>query len=121
MPIKNTARTRKRTKSNSFLPAKYFKGQPAFGGVLREDLVESNHYQVEPDTWVYLFRDKNEKKYVLIDADYINFDFEAYPHLLRFDNGEFTKLDFVLQREVPVKDGSSREKASGTFLFEYTD
>jgi hypothetical protein len=27
-PIKNTARTRKRTKSNSFLPAKYFKGQP---------------------------------------------------------------------------------------------
>ena len=86
-----------------------------------EDLVESNHYQVEPDTWVYLFRDKNDKKYVLINADYLDFDFEVYPHLLRFDNGEFTKLDFVLQREIPVKDSSSREKAAGTLLFEYTD
>ena len=86
-----------------------------------EDLVESSHYQVEPDTWVYLFRDKNNKKYVLIDADYLDFDFEAYPHLLKFSNSEFTKLEFVLQREIPVKDEALREKVVGTILFEYTD
>lgn len=86
-----------------------------------EDLVEDNHYQVEPDTWVYLFHDKNDRKYVLIDADYLDFDFEVYPHLLRFDNSEFTKLEFVLQREIPIKDGFSREQTSGTLLFEYTD
>ena len=48
-----------------------------------EGLVESDHYQVEPDTWVYLFRDKNEKKYVLIDADYLDFDFEVYLSVFR--------------------------------------
>ena len=86
-----------------------------------EGLVESDHYQVEPDTWVYLFRDKNEKKYVLIDADYLDFDFEVYPHLLNFNDGEFIKLEFVLQREVPVKNNASKEQTSGTLLFEYTD
>lgn len=86
-----------------------------------EDLVESSHYQVEPDTWVYLFSGKNDKKYVLIDADYLDFDFEVYPHLLKFNNSEFTKLEFVLQREIPIKDGLSRGQASGTLLFEYTD
>ena len=86
-----------------------------------EGLIESNHYQVEPDTWVYLFHDKDGKKYVLIDADYLNFDFEVYPHLLKFNDSAFTKLEFVLQREIPVKDNSSREKTAGTLLFEYTD
>ena len=86
-----------------------------------EGFVESSHYQVEPDTWVYLFRDKNNKKYVLIDADYLDFDFEVYPHLLKFNNSEFTKLEFVLQREIPVKDEALREKVVGTILFEYTD
>lgn len=85
-----------------------------------EDLVEDNHYQVEPDTWVYLFHDKNDRKYVLIDADYLDFDFEVYPHLLRFANSEFTKLEFVLQREIPIRDSFSREQTSGTLLFEYT-
>ena len=86
-----------------------------------EDLVESNHYQVEPDAWVYFFHNKNGKKFVLIDADYIDFDFEVYPHLLKFNNSEFAKLEFVLQREIPVKDEELRKKAAGTLLFEYTD
>ena len=86
-----------------------------------EDFIEGDHYQVEPDTWVYLFRDKDDKKYVLIDADDFDFDFETYPHLLKFNNSEFTKLEFVLQREILIKDGHSREKTSGTLLFEYTD
>ena len=86
-----------------------------------EGLVESDHYQVEPDTWVYLFRDKNEKKYVLIDADYLDFDFEVYPHLLKFNNSEFVKIEFVLQREIPAKNTASKEQTSGTLLFEYTD
>ena len=86
-----------------------------------EGLVESDHYQVEPDTWVYLFCDKNDKKYVLIDADYLDFDFEVYPHLLKFNNSEFIKLELVLQREIPIKNSASKEQTSGTFLFEYTD
>ena len=86
-----------------------------------EDFIENDHYQVEPDTWVYLFRDKNDKKYVLISADHIDFDFETYPHLLKFDNSEFTKLEFVLHREISVKDDSLRGKTAGTLLFEYTN
>lgn len=86
-----------------------------------EDFIENNHYQVEPDTWVYLFCDKNDKKYVLIDTDHIDFDFETYPHLLKFDDSEFTKLKFVLQREISVKNDSLRKKTAGTLLFEYTD
>ena len=86
-----------------------------------EDFIEVNHYQTEPDAWVYLFRDKNDKKYVLIDADYIDFDFETYPYLLKFNDSQFIKLEFVLQREILVKDDSLKEKAAGTLLFEYTD
>lgn len=86
-----------------------------------EDFIENNHYQVEPDTWVYLFCDKNDKKYVLIDTDHIDFDFETYPHLLKFDDSEFAKLKFVLQREISVKNDSLRKKTAGTLLFEYTD
>ena len=86
-----------------------------------EGLIENSHYQVEPDTWIYLFHDTNGKKYVLIDADYLDLDFKSYPHLLGFNNNEFTKLDFILQGEIPVKDGHSREETSGTLLFEYTD
>jgi len=78
---------------------------------------EENHYQVEPDIWVYIFKSA-DKKYVLISTDYIDFDIDVFPHLLRFDNGEFTKIDFVLQREIPVKNNA--EKAIGTILFEYT-
>ena len=57
------------------------------------DSVEINHYEVGPDTWIYLF----EYKY------------------------ESDRLEFILQREIPVKDNSSREKTAGTLLFEYTD
>ena len=67
------------------------------------------------------FCDKNDKKYVLIDTDHIDFDFETYPHLLKFDDSEFTKLKFVLQREISVKNDSLRKKTAGTLLFEYTD
>ena len=86
-----------------------------------EDLAESDYCQVEPDAWVYLFCDKNGKKYVLIDADYLDFDFEVYPHLLKFNNSEFVKNEFVLQREIPAKNTASKEQTSGTLLFEYTD
>ena len=86
-----------------------------------ENFIGDGHYQLEPDTWVYLFHDKNDKKYILIDADYFDFDFEVYPHLLRFNNSGFTKFDFVLQREIPLKEGHSKKEIHGTFLFEYTD
>lgn len=87
----------------------------------RGGLIEDNHYQVEPDVWAYLFHDMNGKKYVLIVADYIDYDYNVFPHLLRFDNGEFRKLEFVLQREIPIKDEPSKEIAANTILFEYTD
>lgn len=87
----------------------------------RENLIEDNHYQVEPDVWVYLFHGVDNKKYILIVADYIDYYYDVFPHLLKFENGEFTKLEFVLQREIPVKDDSLKEKAANTILFEYTD
>lgn len=87
----------------------------------RENLIEDNHYQVEPDVWVYLFHDTNDEKYILIVADYIDYYYEVFPHLLRFNNDEFNKFEFVLQREVPIKDKSSQKIAANTILFEYTD
>ena len=47
--------------------------------------------------------------------------YDVFPHLLKFENGEFNKLEFVLQREIPVKDDALKEKAANTALFEYTD
>ena len=86
-----------------------------------DNISEKNQYQVEPDTWVYLFED-DDKKYLLIDADYLgDFEFDVLPHLLKFENGEFNKLEFVLQREIPVKNDALKEKAANTVLFEYTD
>ena len=86
-----------------------------------ENLVEDNHYQVEPDVWVYLFHDENNKKYVLIAADYIDYYYDVFPHLLKFNNGEFKGIEFVLQREIPVKDKALTEEAASTILFEYTN
>jgi len=86
-----------------------------------ENLVEDSHYQVEPDTWVYLFRDVNDKKFVLIVADYIDFYYDVFPHLLKFENNEFTKLEFVLQREIMTKNDSLEKITSNTVLFEYVD
>ena len=86
-----------------------------------EDFVEDDHYQVEPDVWVYLFRDTYNKKLVLIVTDYIDYYYDVFPHLLKFNNDEFKKIEFVLQREVSVKDGSLKEKALNTILFEYAD
>ena len=86
-----------------------------------EDLVESNHYQVDYDVWVYLFHDKNNKKYVLIVADYIDYYYDVFPHLLKFDYG-FKKIEFVLQRELPIKDENLLMNIhANTILFEYTD
>ena len=86
-----------------------------------DSISENNHYQVEPDTWVYLFEGDNGK-YILISADYLgDFEFEVFPHLLKFKNSEFTKLEFVLQREILIKDNSSKEKTANTILFEYTN
>ena len=77
------------------------------------------NYQVEPDTWIYLFEDDG-KKFVLIAADYLGaFEFEDFPHLLKFENNEFAKFEFVLQREIPIKNNSLKEKVANTILFEY--
>ncbi len=81
-----------------------------------ESLIMDAHYQVEPDVWVYLFHDLDDKKYVLVVADYPDFDFDYYPHLLRFDNGEFHKIDFVLQREIPSRNPAQTDY---NILFEY--
>ncbi len=82
------------------------------------DLSEANHYQVEPDTWVYLFIDENGNKYILISADFLDFNYDHFPYLLRFNNFEFKEKEFVLQREIEPVDV---EMAAGTILFEYTD
>ncbi len=81
-------------------------------------LTEDNHYQVEPDTWVYLFNSPDGKKYVLIAADYLEYEFDHFPQLLRFDNDEFHKIDFILQREILSLD---TKKTTNSALFEYTN
>ena len=79
---------------------------------------EINHYEVGPDTWIYLFECKG-KKYILVATDYFgDYDFDVFPHLLKFESD---RLEFVLQREIPVKNEALREKVIGTILFEYTD
>lgn len=79
---------------------------------------EINHYEVGPDTWIYLF-ELNGSKYILISTDYTgDYEFEVFPHLLKFEG---SKLEFVLQEEIQVKDDSSKEKVVNTLLFEYTN
>ena len=83
-----------------------------------ENATEKNHYQVGPDTWIYLF-ENGDKKYLLVSVDYVgDYDFDVFPHLLKFKG---YRLEFVLQREIPAKEDSSKEKASNTILFEYKD
>lgn len=83
-----------------------------------EEFEENNHYEVGADTWIYLFGNEN-KKYILVVTDYTgDYEFDVFPHLLKFESD---RLEFVLQKEIPVKDSSLEEKASGTILFEYTD
>ena len=80
-----------------------------------EDSVEGRHYQVGPDTWVYLFED-HDKKYLLIATDYTgDYEFEIFPHLLKLEDG---RSEFVLQREIPVKNETSAKKIGNTILFE---
>ena len=86
-----------------------------------ESFIEDNHYQVEPDVWVYLFRDGNDKKYVLIAADFIDYYYDVFPHLLKYDNGEFKEIEFVLQQEIPAKNNIPETIHINTILFEYTD
>ena len=82
-----------------------------------EEAIEKDHYEVDPDTWVYLFS-KNDKKYILITTDYLGYyEFEVFPHLLRFD----TRHEFVLQREIPAKNDIPETIRINTILFEYTD
>ena len=82
-----------------------------------EDFIEDNHYEVGSDTWIYLYRN-DDKKYILIVADYLgDYDFEVFPHLLKFEDNRF---EFVLQREIPVKNQSLSDKIhASTILFEY--
>lgn len=83
-----------------------------------EDATEINHYEVGPDTWIYLFKIDNIK-YILISTDYFgDYEFDVFPHLLKYESD---RLEFVLQREISVKDASLKEKTAGTLLFEYTD
>lgn len=86
-----------------------------------EDFTEINHYEVGPDTWIYLF-EHDDKKYLLVTTDYLgDYEFDVFPHLLRYDDA-FNKIDFVLQREIPAKNNSLLEKARiNTILFEYTN
>lgn len=80
-----------------------------------DEFIEENHYQVEPDTWVYLFT-KGDKHYVLISADFLDFYYDHFPTLLRFNNFEFHQIDLVLRREVK---SINPEKTSGMLCFEY--
>ncbi|MBQ3413604.1 hypothetical protein IJH33_02015 [Candidatus Saccharibacteria bacterium] len=83
-----------------------------------ENSAEINHYEVGPDTWIYLF-ELNGSKYILISTDYTgDYEFGVFPHLLKYEGD---RLEFVLQREIQVKDDSLKEKAANTILFEYTD
>ena len=83
-----------------------------------ENAVEINHYEVGPDTWIYLFG-LNDTKYILISTDYFgDYEFEVFPHLLKYEDN---RLEFVLQREILITDDSLKEKVAGTLLFEYTD
>ena len=83
-----------------------------------EDFAEINHYEVGPDTWIYLFEHEG-KKYLLVATDYFgDYEFDVFPHLLKYEGD---RLEFVLQREIPVKDEELRKKVAGTLLFEYTD
>ena len=86
-----------------------------------EDFTEINHYEVGPDTWIYLF-EHDDKKYLLVTTDYLgDYEFDVFPHLLRYDDAS-NKIDFVLQREIPAKNNSLLEKARiNTILFEYTN
>lgn len=80
-----------------------------------DNFIEESHYQVEPDTWVYLFA-KEDKHYVLISADFLDFYYDHFPTLLRFNNFEFQQIDFMLQKKV---NSINPEKTSGTICFEY--
>ena len=83
-----------------------------------EDFTEINHYEVGPDTWIYLF-EHEDKKYLLVSTDYFgDYEFDVFPHLLKYNSG---RLIFILQREVSIKDEYLNKKGSSTLLFEYTD
>lgn len=86
-----------------------------------EDSIEKGHYEVGPDTWIYLF-EHEDKKYILITTDYLgDYDFDSFPHTLSFDS-IFRKNKFTLQREVPSVDDSVFKRIHvNAVLFEYTD
>ena len=87
----------------------------------REGSIEKDHYEVGPDTWIYLFEYK-DKKYILITTDYLgDYDFDSFPHTLSFDS-IFCKNKFNLKREVPSVDDSVFKRIHvNAVLFEYTD
>ena len=48
------------------------------------------------------------KKYILVATDFFgDYDFDVFPHLLKYESD---RLEFVLQREVSVKDEELRKK-----------
>ena len=64
----------------------------------------------------YIFFSKGDNHYVLISADFLDFYYDHFPALLRFNKFEFKQIDFVLRREV---NSINSEKTSGTLCFEY--
>ena len=50
--------------------------------------------------YVGVFFTKGDKHYVPISADFLDFYYDHFPALLRFNNFEFQQIDFVLRREV---------------------
>lgn len=86
-----------------------------------EGPIEKDHYEVGPDTWIYLFEHK-DKKYILVTTDYLgDYDFDSFPHTLSFDS-IFCKNNFTLQCEVPSADDSVFKRIHvNAMLFEYTD
>ncbi len=78
---------------------------------------EISHYQVDEDVWIYLF-EKNSDKYVLISADYMDYEYDHFPHLLRFKYNGSQTIDLVLQEEIGSND---LDRTQNCALFRYTD
>ena len=83
--------------------------------------IDKGYYQVEPDTWIYLF-ECDGKKYLLISGDYLGaYEFDTFPHLLKFENNEFGEFEFSLQREIAASSDFSKYQNLNVILFEYFD
>ena len=81
------------------------------------DASEVNHYQVKEDVWIYLF-EKDRNKYVLISADYMDYEYDHFPHLLRFPYNGSQTIDLVLQEEIK---SNNLNKTQNCAMFKYVN